>query len=157
MNKTTKQISIQELHDREITEELLVQVFSAFTCVFEYENIDKHIDESMTAYTGNKKTTYNIEIKEWKGTENLPKFIWLKKRKLELMKKDKYNDRLIYLMFNKKRQEAYFFNIDKIDWSKIQCDLVEQYITEYNKGRGKSYFETYKIPIKYAKIYKCHI
>lgn len=157
-NYQTK-INEQELKYRCLGSQLLYKLFlpsisgditssisiSSTPCDYNYD-----LDLSVT-YHG-VKTDYAIELKERnKNEENMKKYPYaeLKPSKLKLMRKEAQGKKLIYIVFLNK-EIAYVFDIDKIDFTKIELYEMHNKKVQFNNESKFQNELIYEIPYSMA-------
>ena len=159
MTNYQDRINSQELKYRCLGSQLLYRLFlpaisgditssisiSSTPVVFNYD-----LDLSVT-YKG-KTTDYAIEIKERNKNEEILKkypFAELKPSKLKLMRNEAKDKKLIYIVFLN-QETAYIFDIDKIDFTKIELYELFNKKVQFNNDSKMENELIYEIPYSMA-------
>lgn len=96
---------------------------------------------------------FNIEIKErWKGEKCLKQYphAELKKDKLERMRIVTPRDTRLYYITLLNGKIAYVYDMDNLDWSRVNMVEWEMKKTEYSNDETKIKYWTYQIPYTMA-------
>lgn len=114
------------------------------------------VDLKCTSYTyTNKSIAFNVEIKERnKGKETLENYPYAELRvdKLDRMYKETARGTRLYYMVLLNREKMYLFDLDNLDYDKL--NIYNWYIkdTEMSDNSSYSVYPTYQIPYSAATV-----
>lgn len=146
--RDTKRIRKQELQDYEDTKSILTDIFSDYTTTFTQMPEFSHSDMRMEV-VGHQPHLYNVEIKTRNQDMDKYQTIPLKEDKLQRLIDDtKEDEKLIYVVLVN-NTEYYIFDLDQIDFSKVEKRNWRIKKQEYNIGKDEYItVPTYFIPIE---------
>lgn len=114
--------------------------------------VSYNYDLNLSVTYKGKTTDYAIELKERnKNDVNMMKYPYaeLKPSKLKLMRQEAKNKKLIYIVFLNK-ETAYVFDIDKIDFTKIELYEIRNKKVQFNNESRYENEWIYEIPYSMA-------
>lgn len=152
MDSVQERIKAQERKYRIITTQLIEDCFNEerFNLKIQATPINCFVDLRFTAYTENQEYTYDVEVKEYNNT-NFDSCI-LKEEKLKRMIAERHNQKLMYLVF--RDGIAYMFNIDSIDFSKIEKKVIKNKVVQFDPNSPYKDELLYFIPLNMAVLKK---
>lgn len=135
-----KSIEEQEMEDRAIIDAIysesgISSAYMTITCPYDIESSG-----------GNK--VFCTEVKKF-SNDSYPTHI-IKKDKMDRMLEASKGKGLVYAVICPSTNTVYFYNCNKIDWSKVECKPMLQYKSNFYPSKGKYVKDTYFIPKELA-------
>ena len=136
-----KKINKHEQKTRYTATQLITDLFFSHLLTIQQTPVKCHVDVRFTA----DSHTYDVEVKTRNKDVGKYPYLELKHSKLENMKLDHHNNNLIYVVINND-SVAYFFNLSKLDWSKIETFMWRIKKVQYLEDSEYEEVPAYKLP-----------